>query len=368
MSEKNVNMVAMMGGKMVSVGSCNPGQARILQKQGMAEWKDGKLWLRNTMDSPPVAATTLPSPDEVAKALAEWRAQNLAEHRKEMAEIDPEGLCCREYHSPAEVLYKDMSKFLANLFCRREQGHDLVWYDDPRNRMLGFLDYQTNEWVRIGLTALRATWDSDFHVEGVDINMLRSTFSTVEGRESLTGDSPSGRYYSLSGEQIAEEECLATAGVESLADLWFAPGIHPCNVCLADGNLTNAGWRSDHNYFHLGSPNEKLLRAAKWTVFIWPEDKETLPVYRPDEEGNLHPFPPEGENDHVWGLYARIGWYLLRAWFPDGDRKPTWDIAFLRLLEDKGLIYVLMESKPIDNIHHLLEMDAALRLRKDKQS
>ena len=42
---KTVKMVAVIDGEEVSIGKCHPGQARIMQKQGMAEWKDGKLLL-----------------------------------------------------------------------------------------------------------------------------------------------------------------------------------------------------------------------------------------------------------------------------------------------------------------------------------
>jgi len=364
MSEKNVQMVALMGGKMTSVGFCSPGQARILQKQGMAEWKDGKIWLRNTAQPPVAAEANLPSPEKTVQALKAWQAEAKAEYAKELAAIDPEGLCKREFPDPETILHKDMSEFLADLFQRREQGHELVWYDDPRSRQLGFLDYQTNEWIKIGITTLKTTWLEGFHVEGADINMLRSAFTTPEGRESLAGDSPADRFYSLSGEQIPEEECLAAAGVDSLPDLWLtAPASHPCNVDLNE----DMGWRSRLQWFHQDSPDERQLRAAKWNHFLWPEDKETIPVYRPDEKGDLQPFPPDGENDNVWGLYVRIGEHLLRAWFPEGDKKPTWDISFMRLLEPGGLIYVLMDSKPIEDIPLLLEMEAEFRAKRDKQ-
>ena len=38
-------MLAVVDGEQVEVGRCHPGQARLLRKNGLAEWKDGKILL-----------------------------------------------------------------------------------------------------------------------------------------------------------------------------------------------------------------------------------------------------------------------------------------------------------------------------------
>jgi hypothetical protein len=48
---KTVKLVAVVDGEPTPVGRCHPGQARILQKQGLAEWKEGKLWLAGPPDT-----------------------------------------------------------------------------------------------------------------------------------------------------------------------------------------------------------------------------------------------------------------------------------------------------------------------------
>lgn len=42
---KTLKMVAVVDGKMTDVGRCHPGQARIMQKNGLAAVREGKVWL-----------------------------------------------------------------------------------------------------------------------------------------------------------------------------------------------------------------------------------------------------------------------------------------------------------------------------------
>ena len=42
---KRVKMITRMGGQDVPLGECHPGQARVLVREEMAAWQDGKLLL-----------------------------------------------------------------------------------------------------------------------------------------------------------------------------------------------------------------------------------------------------------------------------------------------------------------------------------
>jgi hypothetical protein len=80
--------------------------------------------------------------------------------------------------------------WLEEVRLRVKLGHSLVAEDSPVRRCFGFRDCQDGVALEVGLTTLRndlgskpvSTWCEEHQV---DLEVLRSAFRTVEGREEL---------------------------------------------------------------------------------------------------------------------------------------------------------------------------------------
>lgn len=112
-----VKLMLLVGGKATPIGSCHPGQARLLQKAGRAEWKDGKLWLIDA-------------------------AQEESEDRP---------LTEPTTHTAQEFFDVLRDRILA--------GHHLIPADDPHSLLKGFADQEQDDVVSIRLSDLKRTYD-----------------------------------------------------------------------------------------------------------------------------------------------------------------------------------------------------------------
>jgi hypothetical protein len=83
MMSKSLMMIAIVDGEEVTVGRCHPGQARILRKQGLADFKKGKIVLRNPKPAQSDAAMRIIT----TKSMAEVRAEMI---RDELAAMHPD--------------------------------------------------------------------------------------------------------------------------------------------------------------------------------------------------------------------------------------------------------------------------------------
>jgi len=185
-----IKMIAVVDGKETTVGRCHPGQARILRKQGLAEWKDGKLVFQQAPSTPPDAVGVLerveahsePIPIERLEAaldnvqrrgkidrnklremgwkgtqnfersLDECPTRQLAQEALTEAceEVDPEhlvtGVCLQPggvaSQSPAVTVIRSatLEDYLNEIYTRREAGHALWAYEGPNH--LGFTDLE----------------------------------------------------------------------------------------------------------------------------------------------------------------------------------------------------------------------------------
>ena len=167
---KNVKLVALVGGEEVVVGRCHPGEARILRKQGLAEWKKNRLVLLGTLNREEV-----PNWREVDAVPEGWEPDGVYHKalelpgtwEQEAIEIDPErilslggrfvvGTWNREAIVPAEEFFcESLSEWVTKAQKAREAEHDLLLCDDPMRRMFGFLDEEEGVIYYCGLVKVK---------------------------------------------------------------------------------------------------------------------------------------------------------------------------------------------------------------------
>lgn len=154
---KHVTLMAIIGGDECVVGKCHPGQARILIKNGMAEWRDGKVFFLQSLPS-------------VAKKPEGWVPEGwvpAGESFKRKIERSPDWAKRVEINnilsgleiptssvveaSPAEIKCDSFLEWHQIAEERKAAGHTLLSCDDPYQRMIGFVDDTTNEWFGVGL-------------------------------------------------------------------------------------------------------------------------------------------------------------------------------------------------------------------------
>ena len=375
MSEKQVRMVALVGGKITSVGTCHPGQARLLQKQKMAEWKGGKLWLRNPMatEEPSEEAWSIPVAPNRDRVVGTLTNRGVPKHIRE--EIDPDGLLQREPEfqgEPVIVSCVDAQDFMVKLWSRKQQGHELIWHDEPRARRMGFMDYTSHEWVQIGLSSIKRTWPN-VQVEGMSLDALGKIIFTSQAVRGLLPSSTDDFIYHMDRDAPDEEVDASEADLESL---WESAPKHPSNVTMGSKTICVTENEDGQVMFDLaieGVEQRDVLSVAEgfkmrgnslgWTQFSWPHDKDRVPVCTLDAEGNRVPFPDFPEGVTADGMYFRKGDSLLRMWHR--VRGTDWDIAWdeSRILytENEGMVYVLVSSTPRSDKSH----KAALKRAQD---
>lgn len=336
---KTIKLVTVVDGEPVTVGRCHPGQARILQKQGLAEWKDGKLWFKTPFPAvrenfviedggirveiskeewdarglsvsqtrtieeirdttgkvvelkavPGSTETTVKWKDNAPVSWADWmNGDGRKMFEDELAEIDPDGLVQgsnRPY--PEHHTCVSLGEWFKQIMERRKLGHELGVADDPRCRTLGFIDVNDNLVFTIGLSALKRATDEDYMVLGHP-EEVREWMRTAEGRCQIVGDDL----------MMGCLDPLRENDPEVPEDLWESPPPHPLV--------------KDPSFLHL---RRMLPPLANWGTFKWPEDREVILLLTgdPGEPETLQETQPPADAME-WGYFRRFYMCIARIW------------------------------------------------------
>lgn len=275
---KSIKLVTLVGDEEVVVGRCHPGQARILRKNGLAEWQKDKLVLQGA--SPPLPKlSTFGLPREVTEGFVagslappqggEWKGYGTFTKKvtfqdnawmEEAEEIDPDGLLMtfgwgdapaygKDLRmAPEEILCETLAMWAGEAIKRREAGHTLLSADAPKRLMLGFVDDNTNEVLYVGLRKIKSAQESDLTGLGVS----RSDLKTNEGRAVLLGLDPSDARWSPVVEPDPDLEAIWVQEVEDslgaatrkaegikLADEWSRRGLDKARKAIVDFTVTD---------------------------------------------------------------------------------------------------------------------------------
>lgn len=183
---------------MSVVGRCHPGEARLLRKNGLAEWKDGAIILNLHENA------TLPGKVIEARRILEGEVKvcTFPSYHADLAE--EQGLKVRDLGwsflvtdegAPDPVPAKErtvgsVKEWFEELVARRTAGHELDTCDDPYTRMMGFVDDTANEILMLPLTKIKMMQDADvegMRAFGYDVEDVRELFRTTVGRNLLVG-------------------------------------------------------------------------------------------------------------------------------------------------------------------------------------
>jgi len=389
-----VKMVAVVDGDEVTVGRCHPGQARILRKQGLAEWREGKVVFKtppptavNSQD--PVAQLDAYRPFEVVRddegnAVAlkggppdarvtvnlenGWtvRAQggypilsrplSASSHydavrqanAEDIAEIlGDDGLGPIIRIEPEVV--DDFEVYVREIVQRKAAGHSLVPCDEPRTRMLGFIDEDDEVGFSIALVTIKAQVSDDMWTSIGDPETpmdLREAFKTPESRNALLG--------------VTEPELPEDVDTDELSGIWESAPVSDlnCYVGIPTHNadtgkveipvrgldptrVVNVAGRAVVG--RSPEPRGKIVDHehpswALWARFTWPDDANVIGVL-----GSGGTLWPSMGTSLIEGFYRRVGKYLLRTFHTWDDC--WWDVSELR---DWSSRYHLVERQKID--------------------
>ena len=103
--------------------------------------------------------------------------------------------------------HSDFNKFLADLTTRHQAGHKTWCKDSPKGRYLGFLDFDEQEWVRVGLAAVKV-WEPT-----EDQGAFKDALKTVDGRHELMGKP-------IMREEVFEGHTFQIADEPAWVDTW----------------------------------------------------------------------------------------------------------------------------------------------------
>lgn len=158
-------------------------------------------------------------------------APEVDEYLEEVAEARVGGL-----ERPPDVLesrYESLRELLRELYSRLESGsrspEDFEPLDDPMTRSFGVIDHPSEEYLAIGLRAVKHTVVETAAWLGVDRSLLIDLLATPEGRGWLfTGEDPSEWVTAPAKKAPAiwenEREAVAEE-VEELEGLWDTPEV-----------------------------------------------------------------------------------------------------------------------------------------------
>ena len=190
---KAIKMVAVIDGEEISVGRCHAGQARILRKKGLADWKDGKIVFK----SPKVVVRHPHVPDGWAPhhhVIYERKPDGtlnsyMSGLLKELeAEIDPDGELLNPTYVPlTSFKCETLEEWCVALAAAKGKGHDLMSLDDPHRRMIGFIDHTDDTLFEVGLSTLkRDRADADAVAPlGITLEEFNSQIRTQAGRQRM---------------------------------------------------------------------------------------------------------------------------------------------------------------------------------------
>lgn len=203
-----LKMCALIEGKPTTVGQCHPGQARLLQKKGLAEFREGKLWLNE-----PPAPIEGAGQSLVAQGGLTKKDGRTLQEQVDHAIRDPEAYTTVTYGHPQPTDQSILSwtKALADSLAI---GGTFENADDPFARLIGVhvsIPGRLPTVHRIPLTLTKEDWP-----EGTPFSRLQWERYVREGRVDTT--LLSARYpfkvtfYVPSKEE--QDEILQEAGIE----------------------------------------------------------------------------------------------------------------------------------------------------------
>jgi hypothetical protein len=320
---KSIKLVALVGDEEFVVGRCHPGQARILRKNGLAEWKKDHLVLLGAQ--PPLKGPSIAGEIEKVRALlpkdrlksvadmygqAEQPWQSYGIHQKalgiddtswipEAAEIDPEGLLMtfewsgsnrppygtQERMDPTEIRCETFADWVREAITRRDAGHDLLMADDPKRMMLGFVDDSTNEALYAPIRKMKMAQEADLEDLGVSLEELR----TQEGRAALLG-------------LVHEEWTPITEPDPDLESIWIQEVEETLGeevrkaemIGLADEWAKKQPWGVDE------------VRKAVAMASVTGETAPEGPFYYREHRINLFEQPPGGPRKGKWMVWLNL--------------------------------------------------------------
>ena len=403
---KTIKMVAVVDGEEKSVGRCHPGQARLLRKQGFAEWKDGKLVLSEPPGEPEEVVINIESsnPQETFDVLqaalkvrtrplpefgvpwervlkrdgepsGTWRrplgdtVQQLAKEvlEEEMGAIDPEGLVIMwdynghpysamtplphgdptapgPHEPPTDTICGSLREFCEIIAARKALDHTLASCDDPKRRMIGFIDYNDNEVVNVGLGSIKeGLTEEAVDPLGIGLEAFKKAVGSFSKRADLFSNGQEEPHRVLT-----DEELSAIDDVE----MWETAPRHPCNAEIGKPEYDEEG-----GYLRIpmhGIDSTRALRSITdlvvgrtpekirasypgWKSFTWPNDADVIETF--DHEGVAFPdvlATLEG------GVYRRVqtedASYLVRVF--STFRKAWLDISTM-VPGDEGVRYYI---------------------------
>jgi hypothetical protein len=190
---KNIKLVALVGGEEVDVGRCHPGQARILRKQGLAEWVKDKLVLTQSAKEAQEPMAKLKSLlgrgwEPVEGAERSLKIEDRESWKDEALEIDPDGILSQRPAEVELVEHKcvDFIEWMTECQRRRGAGHEMVVYDDPRRMFMGFIDYTDHKILFLSIHQMKRVSDEVYAQFGVS----RDDFKSLAGRHKVVGERP----------------------------------------------------------------------------------------------------------------------------------------------------------------------------------
>jgi hypothetical protein len=342
---KTIKVLSVINGAEVEVATCHPGQARILQKRGLASWKSGKLYLMDLAEaetpdgeSPKDSVVPMgPLEIQVASVVVGSTLQEILEDAGVVDYLEWADLVSTGGGTPRmSNVEVDSTGALFREFAQRiSLGHKTHYYEDIHALTLGFLDLDADEYVCMAISCLRKSWSSQSVINklglGLTAEQIQEALGTREGREKLFG-----RQDSFWGNEEAETEegrpipyGLWGEAPQTLLDTNPTVGSSVRTLNLSpSSNIDEFLTKLDaaHDGFHFPT-------YPGWTSFKWPGCEEVLPVF--DAPGRAHPpighvrFNAKGHPDRGfrYGLYRRVGSKLYRVW--NEEREVHWDESIL---------------------------------------
>lgn len=176
---KNIKIIALVGGEEIDVGRCHPGQARIMRKNGLAEWKKDKLVLTQPQNSPEWEPTGIG-----LREIEPKHGRRLGDSwKQELGDIDPEGILGSAGY-PDTRKCQSVDSWLLEMTSRIAAGHEMNVADNPLRLQLGFVDATDNIHFVLPLYKLKSVTNEVLEKYGITKDDLRST----EARAKLLND------------------------------------------------------------------------------------------------------------------------------------------------------------------------------------
>ena len=388
---KNVALFTVINGEPTRVGTCHPGQARILKKEGKAEWKDGKLWL-----APAMPEMTITETREIEKVYDKYGIAELipgevrtevvyhgrrdreylkkdgvelvgvvsanpdairASHQAEEVfnEIDPDRALRGKYRRDyTEKMYPTAEAFYLSLSLRVKDGHNMWPVDEPKRLMVGYIDDDTNEHMLLRLSALKNITEEEYSDLGGSFGLtgeqFRDSLKTSEGRSKLVGaDTWDSMVDSALEDMPAHLKEELFGARESLTqpsqDMWDRG--HKQETMEAFGDhlpiskrLTVAS-KKVHERQDIRKNHEI---PAGWAAFQWPRDRIRIEVL--DNQGK-----PMGPPEEPWsvGAYLRKARRLVRVY--KLEDQVVWDAA------EMVFVWETIEKDPDTGEEKIIKLD-----------